>query len=135
MTIQESNKLIAVFMGGFIKEVFFFGGGGVKTLSFYLPTSDITDPIDDFLYQTPYHSSWDWLMPVVEKINKLHTLGHLITINLWTHASTAECKIYLNEIGESEIESEKNSLIETVYSAVFLFIEYYNQQKKSSPSE
>lgn len=66
--IVEKNKIIAEFMGGILHtngssgEWFKFDGGIAHD------TSDLK-----------YHSSWDWLMPVVEKIEQI-TLKEIIGV-------------------------------------------------------
>jgi hypothetical protein len=55
MTIQESNKLIAEFEGRL-----FYGH----------PISGFGGNTGNALPQMKYHTSWDWLMPVIEKISQ-----------------------------------------------------------------
>ena len=52
---MKDNKLIAGFMG--LKE---------HEGSYYLPLYNSGDWVPDV--ELEYHSSWDWLMPVVQKI-------------------------------------------------------------------
>tara|TARA_B110000967_G_C18888525_1_gene565678 strand:+ start:709 stop:978 length:270 start_codon:yes stop_codon:yes gene_type:complete len=52
---MKDNKLIAEFMG--LKE---------HEGSYYLPLYNSGDWVPDV--ELEYHSSWDWLMPVVQKI-------------------------------------------------------------------
>lgn len=66
-----------------------------------------------------YNLSWNWLMPVVEKIEKL---GYRVTIqglNCWidTHKGAI--------FGTDKKNSKRNS----VYIAVVEFIKWYNQNK------
>jgi hypothetical protein len=65
--ILEGNKLIAEFMGGEFKEDLpytFAKSGWLKT-----PANDHQTIAQDYDFR--YHKSWDWLMPVIEKINGL----------------------------------------------------------------
>ena len=75
---------------------------------------DPTTPLyDDFI---SYHNSWDWLMLVVEKINKRD----------WVTIYCDECKIHALNSGEFEdivVIKEGGKLIETVYEAVVKYIE------------
>lgn len=98
---MEGNKLIAEFMcPNSIRARDFFGGKGSK-----------------------YHSSWDWLMPVVEKINKLNKM---VSINLWSEMNATECKIYNWELGAPYQETECEEPIKAVWSCVVEFIKWYN---------
>ena len=54
---MESNKLIAEFMG--VHEIMHDGYS-----EYELPSNEIVQNLQ-------YHKSWDWLMPVVEKIYQL----------------------------------------------------------------
>ena len=55
--MEKDNKLIAEFMG--FKE---------HEGSYYLPLYNGGDWVPDV--ELEYHSSWDWLMPVISKITK-----------------------------------------------------------------
>ena len=63
--IIEGNKLIAEFMGGVVCSIFTdhvlydMGKDGIENKRYWANTS------------LKFHSSYDWLMPVVEKIEKL----------------------------------------------------------------
>ena len=69
-----------------------------------------------------FHSDWNWLMEVVEKIE---SLGYRIEIV--KHI----CRIYLSN-KETIIISENTPKIEAVYNAVVEFIKWYNKQNKDS---
>ena len=69
MNIQENNKLIAEFMGWEIyknvgREVEYFVKGQLET------HHKVVDNWLSFL-NMKYHSSWDWLMPCIQKILNL----------------------------------------------------------------
>ena len=66
-----------------------------------------------------YHSSWDWLMPVVEKIEKIKGVHIFIKGN--------RCEI-LNYGFEMDSPSSVYK-IESVWLAVVEFIKWYNQNK------
>tara|TARA_R110000803_G_scaffold76747_3_gene141488 strand:+ start:4217 stop:4609 length:393 start_codon:yes stop_codon:yes gene_type:complete len=130
---MKDNKLIAEFMGLSIKE-------GVC----YYTDADDMFPMGIEVEEPylPYNTSWDWLMPVVEKIesynasvtiNGLYSVfnkkvGHQVTIRIEA--------VEMNEGGNSAwvLEDEylhhsdiKDSKIEAVYQAV---VEFINQYKK-----
>lgn len=70
-----------------------------------------------------FNSSWDWLMPVVEKME---------TLGITTHFSHKRC-LSINRIKcdfEYDTEDDCDSNIEAVYTCVVKFIEWYNQNKQ-----
>ena len=72
-----------------------------------------------YLYsKLKFHSSWDWLMPVVEKIEDL---GHGVTIY------RKGCQI--NDVHCTNTGFRHNSKIEETYQAVIEFIKWYNENK------
>lgn len=95
-TVEEDNKIIAKFMGFNI---------------------DKRNP-NTILY----HSDWNWLMEVVEKIE---SKGFDVFIN------TCVCRI--SDVGEDRFEDietfNSNNKIQAVYSAVVEFINWYNTQQ------
>jgi hypothetical protein len=101
MNEQENNKLIAEFMGGALESV---------AVNFKEPVQGV------FLHhqsQLQYHTSWDWLMPVVEKIkNNSYEDFTLEAIKVSPAYTLHACDI------------------EATYKAVLEFINWYNQQAK-----
>lgn len=75
-----------------------------------------------------YDSSWDWLMPVVEKINGMY---HRITIegNEEEDRCTVLCYDDNGKLDNEVYECGLN-LLEATYKAVIKFIEWYNTQNK-----
>jgi hypothetical protein len=63
-----------------------------------------------------YHESWDWLMPVVEKIDNIYSTTSL------THKQEVRFERILN--------LKITDKIETVYKAVVEFIKWYNSNGK-----
>ncbi len=117
LEIINQNKLIAIFMGGEYKTVY-NGVDNTEAQRFYMPDSHITEPIMDFEY-LDYHTDWNKLMPVVEKIE---ALGYFCMINKWT-------SVYTGSEGEriSITSIEGNSKMINTYKAVSLFIEWYDK--------
>lgn len=80
----------------------------------------------DFSY-LKYHTSWDWLMPVVEKIENIL----LSTDNSFN--VTIGCGIYCtiqDAYGELiDINTCEPTKIEATYKAVVEFIKWYNKNK------
>ena len=78
-------------------------------------------------YLLQYHESWNWLMPVVEKINTI-TIDNYGEMNVMISAH--ECLIgedYYHPIVDIKIEPEK-SMKQMVYKAVVEFIKWYNEK-------
>jgi len=100
MKTEESNKIIAEFMG----MVFY----PKTSIHFPKGTFEDREGIGHCAEKgTPYNSSWDWLMPVVEKIEQ-------------EHQGVPQQMLYVNLY----------SRLEEVYEAVVEFIIWYNQNKK-----
>ena len=88
---------------------------------------------NDFLYEREqennwfdrdlkFHTSWDWLMPVVEKIE---SLGYDAFIN------GLYCRITDSGLSDFEIESlEVACKIEAVFSSCIEFAKWYKNQSK-----
>ena len=110
--IIEGNKLIAEF----------------EQLKYYPETAN--HGIADNTYQhgihlfhpekLQYHSSWDWLMPVVEKIEDI--VGHQIIIE----RASLDGKYYKYYFVEDNSYKYSNNKLIGYYQAVVNFIKYYN---------
>lgn len=118
--IIESNELIAHFMGMKLTK-----GWAPKGST---PFVDWKVPEDSPLYSIAhtseslyFHSSWDWLMPVVEKIESLgyHTTCSKTIFHISRNGS-CKSKIPFPII---EFESTKR---ENTYLAIVKFIKWYN---------
>jgi hypothetical protein len=113
MNTQENNKMIAEFMG-MEKERHADGR--------YLFTTDIDElkgADTRFWEELYFHVSWDWLMPVVEKI---FSLGYDYTIK-------PRHMIIKERMGEivSECIGQYQSQEEVIYQAVVEFINKLNK--------
>ncbi len=121
MTTTERNELIADFIGLSKQDK---SNGG----KFYLYESPITGEYiepEDLLYD----DSWNWLMPVVEKINNLHHHGD---IGYDVRIEAANCMV-LNFDGDIITQYEGQyvmggALIDYVYPTIIQFIQWYNEQ-------
>ena len=100
-----------------IAEFMEYPGDG--TGRYFRPVSEALVSAD----KLPYHTSWDWLMPVVEKINTLFG-GEMNTLIM-----SNACKIYSDNPSIYNSIVDANSTIEATYQAVCKFIEWYNENK------
>ena len=74
-----------------------------------------------------YHSSWDWLMPVVLKINTMDNFDYSVKI------FTMDCQIENSKgeiIARCECKYNPDELINSVWEAVVEFIKWYNSWKE-----
>lgn len=104
----KDNELIAEFMGATPCKI------DVKSIG-------IVDgyECDEFklaIDELEYNSSWDWLMPVVEKISGLVPRAFERSLDIGPLSPLAELRI--------------NSTISEVYKAIVEFIEWYNENVK-----
>lgn len=120
------SKLIAVFMGGKLQEM------AEMDYIFFSKTNRPS------ILQLQYHTSWEWLMPVVEKIEALKN-GPINVNKVWITINGCECGIWtyfdVNEIlrsagndGKFRVKRRGESKIEATFLAVIDFITWYNEQ-------
>lgn len=131
MNTIENNKLIAEFMGWDIVEkytrMFGYGGGYVSKghedadlkVSLYKNTKGSLFHKRDL----KFNISWDWLMPVVEKIESTQPEGYNTLIE------GANCWIETEPIS---FEGMGKTKLEATYKAVVEFIKWYNENKEMS---
>lgn len=119
MSKEEGNKLIAEFDGGVYDEYpdgHFPGEYGYKFGK------------DEWwnVNALQYDSSWDWLMPVVERVEKTNM------ISIWSRCCdvSAEGRIMTYPPMNQTVGGTK---IEATYKAVVEFLEWYNSQEKLKP--
>ena len=146
MTTIENNKLIAEFMGINLQ------GGGRSVfdevnLKYFRKTTYEQDGLCKFCHnhvdhghhikcyvldtdKLAYHSSWDWLMPVVEKIE---TFNHAVTI------TQNICTIRACIMGDSTVRAHQTGNYKTpdtklynTWLAVVEFIKWYNSNKDNN---
>lgn len=131
MTTEEGNKIIAEFMGCYKNTVYW---GNIPTEVWGFKDTHITERWHEsnFNNNTPYHSSWDWLMPVVEKIIEIditpapNWTGYRIDIvpRGYVKISAFPMPTIIRNV------SIEGSLINAVYKSVTDFIQYYNEQQE-----
>lgn len=108
---MTDNELIAEFMGLPLtkQEMEFSGGRKFKTVPFQ---------------RWKYHQSWEWLMPVVIKINLIDGYSCLSIDHDTVYLHLKEDTMKYFEFGEEGV-----TMINAVYSAVVHFIKWYNKNK------
>jgi len=114
---MKENKLIAEFMGAKFNDE-----GFAKITKITHNGAEVLKlKEDDF----EYDFSWDWLMPVVEKIEDIERIG--------VHIEGTYVSIKTDESGKDvEIVKGKTSFskLESTYNAIVQFIKFYNDQNK-----
>lgn len=115
--IIEGNKLIAKFMGGT------FSNYANNTKGWIIPNLT-KNGVDGDENNLKFHSDWNWLMSVVEKIEQdgepIEIIGNKSKTHYFTHSYSPVNKYFKTE-GATKIES--------VYKSVIEFIKYHNEQK------
>ena len=121
--IIEGNKLIAKFV---YNDSFIDDGDGCCYCE--LPNG----MVDFYIEDAKYHSSWDWLMPVVEKVTSL--------IQEKLYIPVGKYKEYEEQHNLYEIQWRKlfhyqsynffKAGIESIYKAIVEFIKWYNSCQK-----
>lgn len=147
----ENNKLIAEFMGAVCKMEDYTKGNedyckenGID--KWLIPIWSMPEGYNENkwgwgkyrLGRFEYHSSWDWLMPVVEKIETMNLTdktNHLPEFFIM-YDEREELKgwywsISIIKLFRKECLGREKSRIDAVYSAVIEFIKWHNQQNIS----
>ena len=122
MTTQENNKLIAEFMGYKLMPC---NRGKAWDIGKSIPSKDHLFPIQGVLHtgnELKFHSSWDWIMPVVEKINTIEDYKYSVSINY--HYTTITDNQLTEIIVDEDTDTDTRS---GCYKAVIEFINQYNK--------
>lgn len=117
---MKDNKLIAEFIGR--------KGNNNPKLYTWKGITVLTDDIWYYISDAKFHSSWDWLMPVVEKIEDMKFGEGTTSVNVNFKQCTIEADgglILISDIGGE-------SKLIAVYEAVIKFIKWYNERQSSN---
>lgn len=121
--MEENNRIIAEFMGATL----------TKDLQIMYP---VYEGDSSYVKDLKYHLDWNWLIPVVEKIENTKIKDYSISTDI------TDCKTYISvyhygEGGKWYIlisnynEKYKDfNKIQRTYQAVIEFINFYNKQKE-----
>lgn len=111
----ENNRLIAEFMGMKPHDINELDGFWTNT---------ITAHKFDNVMNLQFHSDWNWLMQVVEKIESLDNQLYFVKIH------TGGCFIHpINDTRDYKAKQYHKNKIEAVYNACVEFIKRYNENK------
>lgn len=116
--IIEGNRLIARFNGD-------FGNDGV--VDYYIRHDGFQHESGEFL---DYHKNWSTLMPVVEKIESLDDVDFILICKTYMNINRKTSIIEETLSNPSKIMGRGKTFLETVYSAVLQFIQFYNALNK-----
>jgi len=106
-TIEENNRMIAEFMGMQLTSIGWFDNES----NLCLPNT-MDNTFDELLF----HTSWDWLMPVIK------TIREQICVDM--------CFDDFDDWRDNFKQIDPyNYSLEHCYLAVFQFIEWYNENK------
>lgn len=132
MNTIENNRLIAEFMG-IVPHV---DKDNPKNYEAFVQIPNSTCPNGYHVEEAKYHSSWNWLMPVVEKIESININNHFpdveiskdCTIDLYVNKG-ADCKTIAYGWSTSADKLTNRTKIEAVYDAVIQFIKWHNSNQ------
>ena len=89
-----------------------------------------------FVRDLIFHSDWNWLMAVVEKIENIKIKDYSIStditddktfINVWHYGDGGKWSILISNLNEEYKDFNK---MQRTYKAVVKFINFYNKQKE-----
>lgn len=112
---MSDNELIAEFMGAIINKQE-YGGSGAMNRNWSISHPITKNRMILYGVEMLYDSSWDWLMPVVEKINELDDNGQLLGIDYDVLKSMQDWIVSVN--------------INNAYGDLISIIKWYNAQPK-----
>jgi hypothetical protein len=118
MNNRENNKIIAEFLGAKKTDI-----QGIQKPVYYpiMGKSVYEDRLK-------FHSDWNCLMAVVEKIESFEDENRCAKFNVIIEQTFVEI-ISRNDNLEEIVKLDSNTKIEAVYKACVEFINWYNQQK------
>ena len=143
MEIIEHNKAIAELMGATPKP---YPKDGKASYYYDYQKVKTPTPTSSFWWgewELQYHTSWDWLMPVVEKIESMQWIG---VNKIYVQISDKSCSIWTyfdvkeflrltgddkNEDGKYKVKITADTKIKATWLAIIDFIKWYNIHKQS----
>jgi hypothetical protein len=115
---MEENRMIAEFMGYKYRNDLEINGWYLDYILIHETRSHWT---------LKFHTSWDWLMPVVEKIEDE---GFNVIINKYVCKVEKVAFFKTVTVAYKEVaDTESQTKLEAVYSAVVSFLKWYNENQ------
>lgn len=123
--MKTDNELIAEFMGAERREGPRAFNPYQTVVQWIIKGNPYNQHRDDIKHwyqpvELKYHESWDWLMPVVEKIYRMPDKDIRFKLE------NSRCRLWY---GHKLFKCHTISQINSVYAVVVEFIKWYNQQK------
>lgn len=114
--LVDKKRMVAIFMGG------------VKSTSFNCEAWDMPT-MAGLQYVLYYDSSWDWLMPVIRKINGLGKEYQFTIFKTYVSCTVEKGGKFYKDFSFSHAEyiTNEQSDIQAAFNLVIKFIEWYNQ--------
>ena len=119
--MEENNKIIAEFIN----------------ITFDVNRHKPYEDVNGWRYEDlKFHSDWNWLMKVVEKIENTKIKDYSIStditddktfINVWHYGDGGKWSILISNLNEEYKDFNKT---QRTYKAVVKFINFYNKQKE-----
>ena len=141
MSNLENNKLIAEFMGQWnVHDTngYWECSNCGEQWSAMMGENELpqihSECLPDLILHAKYHTSWDWLMPVVEKIEEIameevkgvYKVHRFRVIFNFTQAEITDMST-----GMTVGYGDTGMKLESTYEAVVEFINWYNKNKKA----
>lgn len=129
--IEQGNVLIGKFDDGWLESLNSHSLGA-PLLMHYPDTRHLLRVLPT--HKLEYHSSWDWLMPVVEKIEQDEKIATMLYVNTWDNRGRF-CFSCYRELDENKcmrnvfVEIATDSKLKSVFLGVLEFIRIYNDKK------
>jgi len=114
--VIEGNCVIAFFMGGKKSRI----DNDTRYIRFPEPHAG-TETYAFYKQNLKYHKSWDWLMPVVERIEGLGYDVFIGTNSCYLSKPNQQVVVHTNKF---------ENKLQTVYEAIVSFVEWYNSLQK-----
>jgi len=135
-TLVETNNLIAKFMGGRIidDEQEYNSNLGYKVLVCHwklpegVPLHDIAGAKSGYF---KYDLSWDWLMPVIRKINSLNKGTQFAIFKTYASCTVEKGGKFYKDFSFSHAEyiTNEQSDIKACWKLVMRFVNWYDEYK------
>lgn len=125
--MKTDNELIAEFMGGVFHRLDDgFGKINERWFFVYHPNPHCNASTYKSREDLEYHLRWDWLMPVVEKIEVLQIDSYQFRVRIIKNFCAIESFVRFTGKPDVNFSNEEKTKIEYVYKTVVEFIKWYS---------